>query len=535
MQDCNKLIEELKSDFICNLNSSLMEEKLFRVKHIIEKNKNTNLLVQTLILIAKFYRKQNQFQFAMQYLYDASDIVIDPKSKCFILCEIGFIYWIMAKYDNALKVLLECESLSDSYKIINPQNVYSKIATAYIYKNDFDRAFPYLEKSLSCNDDQDDPHHVVTLINYTYAYIMTKEKDKALKTINRIIPYVDDVKPEVACKILNNMAEVKLMYKEYDEAVKYCKLALDKYCNLEKENDEVMGIYEILSGIYEKKQDFKTAFMYLKKYNNQKDGIYNRDTYQKLVDMQHEHELQKKELIAKQMLEKTSKLASIGVMAAGITHEINQPLNAIKLSADSVLIWKERNQDLFPDTIANQLENISLAADKISEIIKHMRTYWRAPDYNISKNIDFNETIRSALKLMRQQIASHAISLKSNLCNDIPKIDIKPVHLEQIIVNLVVNSIHALDSVEHKEKFIEISTKYSSDHIDLIVRDNGPGIQNIDKSQIYSPFFSTKSPDKSMGLGLAIIKQYIDDMNGSIIHNNIDCGLEVKISIPFTR
>ncbi len=236
---------------------------------------------------------------------------------------------------------------------------------------------------------------------------------------------------------------------------------------------------------------------------------------------------------AVRLAEETAKLASIGVMAAGITHEINQPLNAIRLSADGIILWNQQNPGNFPDFLLNLIKEISAGSKRISEIIEHMRSFWSNPAHKAPVLIDLNEALREALELITRQIKNHQITLDLNLNRHPMLISGDALQMQQIISNLVTNAIHALDESTQKDKLIRITTSQVDSEMVLEVYDNGPGLPEQAQDKLFDPFYSTRSPGKGMGLGLAIVSMFVDRFNGTIeAHNNEEGGAIFTVRFP---
>ncbi|MCP5054083.1 MAG: hypothetical protein GY940_43345, partial [bacterium] len=222
-------------------------------------------------------------------------------------------------------------------------------------------------------------------------------------------------------------------------------------------------------------------------------------------------EAEKKQINAVKQAERAARLASIGVMAASITHEINQPLNAIKVTADSIHYWHKRNPGTLPEPFRDQLGIISKSVERIVEIIQHMRAFWEIPHSTRVTEINVNLAVKNALSLTRQQLRAHGIQQQVDIITDPLIVTGDLVHFEQIIVNLVINAIRALDEEKKKDKRIHIKTKATTNANEsfavLIVRDNGPGLPTVDTDKLFDPFFSTQIDGEGMGLGLAIVKR----------------------------
>ncbi|BBM85186.1 PAS domain-containing sensor histidine kinase [Candidatus Uabimicrobium amorphum] len=235
-----------------------------------------------------------------------------------------------------------------------------------------------------------------------------------------------------------------------------------------------------------------------------------------------------------QIVEKSSKLASIGVVAAGITHEINQPLNAIKITADGILFWEKRNKGVLPQRFIDKVKDISQGANRINEIIHHMRSFWDSQRNRDSK-VNTTEVIQKALSLARAQMGSHGITLDYTPPQNDFYVKGNPIQLEQIIINLIVNAIHAVDASDKKNKSIALKTVKKKNYVQIQIIDNGTGFaRGISQESLFDPFYSTKNGSgMGMGLGLAIVKYFVDKLDGKIrFFNNKLGGATFNLELP---
>ncbi len=227
-------------------------------------------------------------------------------------------------------------------------------------------------------------------------------------------------------------------------------------------------------------------------------------------------EAEESQMMAVKLAEKSSKMASLGVMAAGIAHEINQPLNAIKISADSAIYKNENDSVKLDENYLNKLKNISDGVDRITEIITNMRNFWILPEDNQSKSVDINVAVEDALKLVRSQLKSHGIRFHHEKSSQPVKVRCALVHLEQIIVNLLTNAINSLSSSGKGDKFINIVTGMNRNKAVIKVVDNGIGLPDIGMDELMDSFYSTGKSKGGTGLGLAIISHYVKKYKGNI-------------------
>jgi PAS domain S-box-containing protein len=232
----------------------------------------------------------------------------------------------------------------------------------------------------------------------------------------------------------------------------------------------------------------------------------------------------KKIQAAMRLAERAQHLASLGTLAAGIAHEINQPLTALKVKVDSLLYWGKRNMVTMQKNIMEDLDFISYEAGEIDQIIKHMRSLTRQEKIMTLVPVNLNQIIKRAFTLVEQQIRTHGIELIFNLEKDMPDVMAHQTPMEQVVINLSVNAMQALDQVNKKEKQIIITTYAKKNNCLMEIQDNGPGIPFMDLDKIFNPFYTTKGDEKSMGLGLSIVQNIINGFGGTVTAENLKSG-----------
>ena len=258
-----------------------------------------------------------------------------------------------------------------------------------------------------------------------------------------------------------------------------------------------------------------------------------QDITQRKLSEQALIEAEQKQTEAARMAERSSRMASIGVMASGITHEINQPLNLIRLTADSILMARRRNIDVPVEEMIENFSAISEHVKRMDKIIQHMREFWVSPTSVSHELFDLNEAIAKGLTLIEQQLSSHRIDLEFSLTSTPLKVSGNRIHIEQIVINLVANSMHALDEIERERKVISVITEKRGNNARLVVKDNGPGFSVKHPEDLFDPFFSTRKPGSGTGLGLAIVKRFVDELSGKIeAMNNETEGAKFIVMFP---
>jgi len=249
-------------------------------------------------------------------------------------------------------------------------------------------------------------------------------------------------------------------------------------------------------------------------------------------DITVEKEAQIRVAEAREAIERAARVTTLAIIGGGIAHEINQPLNAIRLLSETVLLHYQSKGDMPSGEVMKNVSNISQQVDRIDNIVNHLRSFLRN-----SQNYDYtpcnlNDIVEKALSLVGNQLISRHIQVNQCLASNLPPVHGAPIRFEEVLLNLLMNAMQALDAVSSNQREISISTWNDEKKVYLEVSDNGPGINEAMKERIFEPFFSTKSGD-SMGLGLSIIHSIVTASNGSIsVGNTARGGAEVKVSFP---
>lgn len=231
-----------------------------------------------------------------------------------------------------------------------------------------------------------------------------------------------------------------------------------------------------------------------------------------LLFQENSHKLEQtnKQLISLQNeLVQSGKLAALGELSVGITHEINQPLTAVNSHLHSASIWLERKQ---LDKVKNNLCKIEKLLAKTSVITQHLKSFSRKSDGKLEK-VSVNSVITEALELLSSRIDNGKCTITYINVNNY-FVWANAIRLEQVMVNIIANALDAVAGVN--EANIHISLTENDDTIFIKVKDNGEGILSDDLAHIFDPFFSKKMVGKGLGLGLSITFNIIKDFNGNL-------------------
>ncbi|MEI6173141.1 MAG: PAS domain S-box protein [Bacteroidota bacterium] len=230
----------------------------------------------------------------------------------------------------------------------------------------------------------------------------------------------------------------------------------------------------------------------------------------------------------------SDRMSILGEMAAGIAHEIGQPLNTISLVMDKILFETSRAEKVDVEFLKIKSNKIFENIIRIRDIIDHIRAFSRSQDDYIHTAFNVNSSIVNASSMILEQFKHHAISLNLQLEPQIPPIVGNTYKFEQVILNLLANAkdavIEKISRQQDVEMLIGIRSWHENQRILVEVTDNGIGINKDDLQNIMLPFYTTKEEGKGTGLGLSICYQIIKDMKGTIeISSDSSSGTKIKL------
>lgn len=209
----------------------------------------------------------------------------------------------------------------------------------------------------------------------------------------------------------------------------------------------------------------------------------------------------------------TAKLASLGEMAAGIAHEINNPLTIIQGSA-SVIQKLVEIEPLDKATVVLLTGKLIHTSDRISKIIRSLKSLSRSGENDPFEEVDFVKMLDQCLDICRQRCDRYEIKLKVPKFNGPVLFLAREVQISQVLMNLLSNAIDAVKN--DKNAWIEVTYQFGSDALDIFVSDSGPGVPEEIRNKIMEPFFTTKEVNQGTGLGLSISKTIMHSHFGEL-------------------
>ena len=245
-------------------------------------------------------------------------------------------------------------------------------------------------------------------------------------------------------------------------------------------------------------------------------------------------------LEAEALIVQSSKLIRLGEMATSMAHELNQPLNVVKMAAQSAQLEIENAPATAHDNAAIQelcsfvgdrLARIVGQADRAASIIDHMRIFGRVPK-GPPPVIDAVASCRAAVGFVEHQLRHAGVAVRTRLDAAGQPVRCHPVLLEQVLVNLLLNARDYLLSNRVGAPSIELSTAVTDGCVDILVHDNGPGVPAALRGRVFEPFFTTKESGKGTGLGLAVSYGIVRDSGGTLDLLDGPAGCTFRVRLP---
>jgi signal transduction histidine kinase len=222
----------------------------------------------------------------------------------------------------------------------------------------------------------------------------------------------------------------------------------------------------------------------------------------------------------------SSKWITLGEMAAGIAHEINNPLMVIKGNAQ--IIRKRQLQE----EVSPYLQKIEKTVDRIYEIVIALKKISRNSSLDPFQSTSLKELLDESISLCNDKIKFSECSISITCSKDL-FIECHYTEISQVILNFINNSIDAIS--ESKEKWIKIEAKEAHGFIKLSITDSGQGLSDTARRKIFEPFFTTKEIGKGTGLGMSISKEIIEQHHGSVFINDQSSNTQFVISLPIKQ
>ncbi len=238
-------------------------------------------------------------------------------------------------------------------------------------------------------------------------------------------------------------------------------------------------------------------------------------------------DLSEKRTLEKQLIH-TQKMESIGTLAAGIAHEVGNPLASISAL---VQVAQRSTDDAF---VKGKLDLVKSQVTRISKIIRDLVDFSRPSNFELQR-VNINECLKEAIEITKVGTKAKDIEFNVKLSDDLPNLPLVADQLEQVFVNMLLNAVDAINDFKgsKKEKRISIESALAKNEVIITFADSGSGITEENMSKIFEPFFTTKSQGKGTGLGLWVSYGIIKSFQGNIeVQSNSQVGTKFTVVLP---
>lgn len=239
-------------------------------------------------------------------------------------------------------------------------------------------------------------------------------------------------------------------------------------------------------------------------------------------------DLSEKRTLEKQLVQ-TQKMESMGTLAAGIAHEVGNPLASI-----SALVQVSQRYTT-DELVKEKLELVKNQVTRISKIIRDLVDFSRPSNYELQQ-IDLNKNIREAVEIIKVGAKAKDVHFELELDEKIPLLPLVADQIQQVFVNILLNAVDSLNESHKKEQKISIKSSFNEDEVSVTFFDNGMGIKDENLPKIFEPFFTTKKEGKGTGLGLWVSYGIIKSFQGDIkVKSTYGIGTTFILSLPISN
>jgi len=229
-------------------------------------------------------------------------------------------------------------------------------------------------------------------------------------------------------------------------------------------------------------------------------------------------------------------MATLGEMATGLAHEINQPLNVMRMAIVNVL-KRLGNGDVQIDYLTEKLQRIDAQVQRAARIVDHMRVFGRRSEVE-QQPFDPAQAVEGTLALLVEGMRGKGVELRITTPDVAVQVNGYVDQLEQVLINLMVNARDALLSKRENDRafqpWISVHTEHDNRHVRIWVEDNGGGIDPRLLERIFEPFFTTKPIGVGTGLGLSVSYGIVENMGGRLSVSNGEHGARFCVELPIS-
>ncbi len=230
-------------------------------------------------------------------------------------------------------------------------------------------------------------------------------------------------------------------------------------------------------------------------------------------------------------------LRSLGEMAAGIAHELRQPLTVLFGVAEQINLTLERDGAVSPVELRKRAENVMAQSERMEHIIERVRLFAREAGKPTRLPVQVNEVVRSSLEMVGQWFRTGDVEVSCDLSDRLPEVRANAYSLEEVFLNLLKNARDAVESRSPGRIWVETETVHNGagPQVVVTISDNGVGVPESDVNRVFDAFYTTKDVDRGTGLGLSVCKGLVEELGGAIRLKSAEGkGTSAVVRLPVT-
>jgi len=332
-----------------------------------------------------------------------------------------------------------------------------------------------------------------------------EEARTELTVATRILDEVTiDTPLEISCALKLNLSQVS----KPSTALSLLN-EVRQICTEHGLKDYLQKALYMLAEQYARRKEWQKAYEHLLEYTSVHNQLINSSILQKASTIQSFYAKETRDLLSLNLTEKSAKLATLGILSTGITHELNQPLSAIRISAESILYWIKKESIVLPLNFNVELNHILEGIKRIEDFIRQIRQFWNSGRSGEINPVNPEEIMQKSLGLVSRRMFAQGIKLQQETDSELPFLEMSEIHLQQIMINLLNHHMGLLESSAVKHRILKLNLGCNDGFLTFSITQNGTSITQDMILRLYNPL-SGEGNESSSEMDMAIVKYFCD-------------------------